>query len=481
MRLFRKESNSVEVLCFPDEEAEVGDYLLVEDHKSEKSLLVQVIDIQFANLPGIMEDLLRDCMNEGHVFGDDCDPLGLTSQISLLRDARILLGKIRCSLENRTLGMSISWLPSRTASTIHRLKPDELFEILKIGKTRPINVGDDGNGCELRIDAEALDGGISIISGRKGTGKSHLSKLLLLGLIDHGAPCIVFDVNGEYVNLGKRRDGGESEYHDRVIVLEACRNFKVTLSYAGMNTLSKIMTSNLGLPDTSLREFQRVWRDLERRGSLCLRTLRNALQTYNLNEHVREALLSRFSSLNRSGLFTDDDKDVVRVEELCSKISEGGAIILNMSKVPSTEKKIVVEFVLGKLVELLKEWKIRAMFLFAEEAHLYLRDTYWEDIITRMRHLGLFTVFITNQPDSIQESIYRQADSIFLFNFKNEHDLNAISKVTRIDGETMKSIAQTLQPHHCLTVGQVTKDIPLVIRVKPLDISTMGETRKFFK
>ena len=55
--------------------------------------------------------------------------------------------------------------------------------------------------------------------------------------------------------------------------------------------------------------------------------------------------------------------------------------------------------------------------------------------------LGIFTTFITNQPDTIQQNIYRQADNIFLFNFTNENDLEAVSKAAKVDAETVKLIA----------------------------------------
>jgi len=168
-------------------------------------------------------------------------------------------------------------------------------------------------------------------------------------------------------------------------------------------------------------------------------------------------------------------------ESLLKAKNEGGAIIINLRNTSSIDRQIVVEYVLGKLVELLTSWKLKAVFLFAEEAHLYLRETYWDDIVTRMRHLGMFTTFVTNQPNTIRENIYRQADNIFLFNFTNEHDLEAVSRAARVDAETVKSIATDLPPRHCLVLGKVVKDFPMVVKVKALDIKTMGETRLFFK
>ncbi len=193
-------------------------------------------------------------------------------------------------------------------------------------------------------------------------------------------------------------------------------------------------------------------------------------------------MASRFHSFANSGFFTDCPGEATLLDESIFKSKDnGGAIVINLKNTSNIDRQIVVEYVLGKLVDSLSNWKLKAVFLFAEEAHLYLRETYWDDIVTRMRHYGIFTTFITNQPDTIQETIYRQADNIFLFNFTNEHDLDVVSRAARVDAETVRSIARDLPPHHCLTLGKVVSDFPIVARVRALDIKTLGETRLFFK
>jgi len=188
-----------------------------------------------------------------------------------------------------------------------------------------------------------------------------------------------------------------------------------------------------------------------------------------------------YYSLVNSGFFTDNEESATSFEQLFEKTKKyGGALVINLKDVSSVDRQIVLEYTLGNLVKILGQWKIKSVFLFAEEAHLYLRETYWEDIVTRMRHFGLFTNFVTNQPDTIKENIYRQADSIFLFNFTNERDLETVSKAARVDSETVKSIAQELPPHHCLLIGKAVQDFPVMVKVRALNIKTMGETRLFF-
>ncbi|MFQ6075513.1 MAG: ATP-binding protein, partial [Candidatus Bathyarchaeia archaeon] len=319
----------------------------------------------------------------------------------------------------------------------------------------------------------------NVITGKKGTGKSHLAKLLVIGLATLGGVCIVLDVNGEYVNLGYTDGGEEAPLNGRVLALSPGMSFKVTLEYAGLGAVLSIMSSVLDLPASSAWEFRRIWSRLSASRGLSLARLEESIKRVN-NDFIRDALLRRFETMTSTRFFTDDEAESTTLEECLGKVEGGGALIIDLSNMPSSFRRIVVEFVLRKLSKLLERWFIRAVFLFAEEAHLYLRETYWDDIVTRMRHIGVFTTFVTNQPDSLRGGIYRQADNIFLFNFTNENDLAVVSRAAKVDGETVNSIARELPPHCCLALGEVVDDFPLVVEVKPLKVKTMGETRLFF-
>ncbi len=483
MKLYKKEGNVVQILSFPNETVEKGDYLLIEGADVRKKLIVQVIDVQFANVPGVLEELLRSLPDGGELIqGEDFDPLEIAPHITYIQDARLLRCKIRATMENESLSPSSSWLPSRSQSTIKKLSIPTLLKLAKVDGKLPIVLGGTKDSMLLTIDASSLDGRLNIITGKKETGKSHLSKLLMLNLIRYGATVVVFDLNGEYISLGMTSDGKRNAYYNKIHVLTPSQNFKVALKQLHLRVLLNILIHALHLPGTSTREFRRIWRSLKEKGNLTLHELGEGIRNWRCNTHVRDALFSRYYALINSGFFTDNVAEAILLEESLLKAKEkGGAIVVNLRNTSSMDRQIVVEYVLGKLLELLTSWKLKAVFLFAEEAHIYLRETYWDDIVTRMRHFGIFTTFITNQPNTIRENIYRQADNIFLLNFTNEHDLEAVSRAARVDAETVKSIARDLPPRHCLVLGKVVKDFPMVVKVKALDIKTMGETRLFFK
>jgi DNA helicase HerA-like ATPase len=483
MKLYKKEGNIVQILSFPNETVEKGDYLLVEDAEARRGLIVQVIDVQFASVPGVLEELLRTLPDGGEVMqGEDFDPLEIAPHITYIQDASLVVCKIRATMENDNLTTSSSWLPSRSQSTIKKLAIPTLLKLARVDGKLPIVLGGTKDSSLLTIDASLLDGRLNIITGKKETGKSHLSKLLMANLVGYGATVVVFDLNGEYSGLGMSSDGKRNANHDKIHVLTPSQNFKVALRQLNLHVLLGILIHALHLPGTSAREFRRIWQSLKEKDKLTLHELGEAIPVWQCNLHVRDALFSRYHSLINSAFFTDNVAEATLLEECLLKAKEqGGAVVINLRNTSAIDRQIVVEYVLGKLVESLTSWKLKAVFLFAEEAHLYLRETYWDDIVTRMRHFGIFTTFITNQPDTIRENIYRQADNIFLFNFTNEHDLDTVSRAARIDAETVKSIARDLPPHHCLTLGKVVKDFPMVVKVKALDIKTMGETRLFFK
>lgn len=202
VRIYKKEGNTIQILCFPSENVEKGDYLFIEDPKANRGLVTQVVDVQFANVPGILEELLRDSTTDDRVHGGNFDPLEVSSHINYIQDAWVLICKIRGAVQDGKLLVNSSWLPSRSKSTIKRLPVTSLLSFVKINEDLPIDVGETKEASVLAIDARALDGKLNIVTGKKETGKSHLSKLLVLGLIDYGAPVVVLDLNGEYVNVG---------------------------------------------------------------------------------------------------------------------------------------------------------------------------------------------------------------------------------------------------------------------------------------
>ncbi|MDA4129882.1 MAG: DUF87 domain-containing protein [Thaumarchaeota archaeon] len=481
MRILEKQGDEISIIALPSETVFQGDYLEILDTSSSGSIIVQVYEEMYIPSQSLTEDIIRDQIIEASASGTELDPFEISSVSQMAKDMRLLKCKIRGSIQNGLMIPNVSWLPSRSRSSIRKIPQSKLLDLSGQTGLSQIKIGTTKDGEPFTVLGEAIDGNLTIITGKKESGKSHLSKILVSSLVASGAVVVVFDLNNEYEGLGMNKDGSKNELAERIVPLEPGRSLKFTLDYLGEYSLVSLMQHVLDAPGASLREFIRIIGSLDHTDRFTMEGLSEAIQNWRGNELVKDALYSRFQTMKASGVFAIGKEEGVRVDELMtSLLSRGGAIVLSLKRSSSLTKKMVVEIILSKLVQLLEREIIPPVFLFAEEAHLYLRETYWDDIVTRMRHFGIFTTLITNQPDAINDGIYRQADNIFLFNFTNETDLDMIGRASTADSDTIKSIVRTLPRRHCLILGKVVSDLPMLVKVGESRFLAMGQTKKFF-
>lgn len=485
MKILSKTGDEILLLAVTNDFANKGDYFVIEDFNNNKKLLVQFYDEEYFSSSSLVEEIIKDEVISKFSTENIFDPLEITNLSQTIRDVRIFKTKIRASIDNENqISTDVDWVPSRVNSKIVKIGLNEIKALLKKNMQYPISLGKCGSDNQnFEIFAEDLDGKLNIITGKKETGKSHLSKILINSLIQYGAYVIVFDLNNEYSGLSCNVDGMPSSISDKLLLLNPGRELKFNLTYFGKPSISNMLKNALDMPSASLREFFRIWDSLENKKILSLFELGKAFGTWTINELVRDALLSRFHMINSSRLFSSNNVNErgFQFEDVIKTKPKGAAMVVNMSRISPVVRRMIVELVMNKLIELLEKSLIPPIFIFAEEAQLYIRDTYWEDLITRMRHFGIYSTFITNQPDAINDTIYRQVDNIFLFNFTNDSDLEKISKVSLVDSSTIKSLVKTLSHRNCLAIGKAVSNLPMVIKINPVDMLTLGETKKFFK
>ncbi|MFH0896533.1 MAG: DUF87 domain-containing protein, partial [Candidatus Bathyarchaeota archaeon] len=197
MQIYKLDGNSLDIISCPPEDLRKGDYILVEDATAEVALVAQVVNVCYADIPGILEDLLRET-GTAKMKGLDFDALQVRSFVDMIKDAKLFRCKIRRSLTRGNLSDDISWSPSRSTSRVIKIEEREMLKLTGIDEKRSITLGTLKHGTEVTTPLSSIDGRLNIVTGKKGTGKSHLSKLLVLGLVSHGGLCVIFDVNGEY-------------------------------------------------------------------------------------------------------------------------------------------------------------------------------------------------------------------------------------------------------------------------------------------
>ena len=229
------------------------------------------------------------------------------------------------------------------------------------------------------------------------------------------------------------------------------------------------------LPEASAATLREVWNHLEGIKALNLNNLFQEIE--DKSARVKEAIYRRLKAIEETGIITNKEEEETRIEEYLEKLENGGALIVNLKAKSRVSQGIVVQTIISKLRQLLEEKKSEPLFIFAEEAHLYLGHTMWLDLVTRMRHLGAYQFYMTNTPTSIDELIIRQTDNIFIFNLTNKKDLDHILPATKIDEETIKSIVPALPPRTYLAIGTTTKEYPFIAYTKTLEYQTAGKTK----
>jgi len=132
---------------------------------------------------------------------------------------------------------------------------------------------------------------------------------------------------------------------------------------------------------------------------------------------------------------------------------------------------------LGRLVRLGQAEEFEAVSLFLEEAKLYVERDNMVDIITRMRHSGIFPTFITNTPRTLPDDVFASLDNLIAFSFRNEDELRQLAHSGLIDQKTVNAL-QHLEKQQCIAVGKITSQYPLFLEIQPQTGAAMGgETR----
>ena len=246
MKILSKNGNELLLLAMKEDVASKGDYLLIED--GCRSIVVQVYDEEYLSSQALIEDIIKEEVVNASSRENLHDPLNIGSLSRRIRDARIFRAKIRASVNNGKLSSDITWLPSRVESNIRRLAMKDLYSLLGREGVFPIPLGRSGDDEGFEIYAEDLDGKLNIITGKKESGKSHLSKVLVKTLVQHGAFVIVFDLNNEYGGLGWSRVGVPSSIHRQVKVLEPGKTLRFNLDYCGKIAISGMLKNALDMP-----------------------------------------------------------------------------------------------------------------------------------------------------------------------------------------------------------------------------------------
>ncbi len=393
------------------------------------------------------------------------------------------------------------WIPTRDV-TVERTSDEAVFANATRNLGHPLQLGYTLSGHPFLVEGQDLEK-VNVVTGVKGSGKSHLSKVILLQLIAQGAPCVVFDINREYIHLPKAEiDPATGQTTRRGIVhLEAGGNFRLGVRQFGLPPLMTLL-QRFGLPEVSALYFEnrltRLWAEAEslerERGRAPYVGLEQIIQMAEGHEFggganalvVNQAIRSRLEAVKNTHIFARTMQEAASLSESYHRIRQGGALVIDISGLSNLAREGFVQAIIELVKDLclgeIHQGSHRFPFIFFEEAHLYVSRQSIDYIVTRARHLGITSFFVTNMIHGLDETILRQADNLFLLRIPFEDDVRHVSRGAATDYETMAAFVRRLRQHHALVIGNATAQYPLMFKVDPLaGINTAGETRFFFR
>ena len=467
--LLSKNGPDYEVLELPAGDAEIGTFLALKGPQSDRTLVLQVANISYLKLPGELEEIIRMTKATDMLVESQADDIFERLQEEIM-DSKLLKCKVRGVIQNGTFSTNTLWAPSRMRSTIYEISFEDLRLSLHLDTVIPFSLGRAlRSNVPLVFDLADFDGALTLILGRKGVGKSMLAKSIVKGLVANGAKCLILDVNNEYFVPSASRE---------FVVWEPGINLRFEFRSLSKAIFLSLLEDLMELPGSSILEISRTWDRLESSGRLSFSELKREILFSKVNDFVKDALLRRLDVVYNSGVITDERVYVDPISELSRP--EGLCISLALRGRSSFLRRLIIELLMKVIIVALEKDEVKPFFLFAEEAHTYQNMNFWEDLVTRMRHLGLWLFFITNEPNSLSNFIYRQADSLFIFNYFNDNDLNFLSKVSDLDTESLLSYVRGLPDRCCLAVGKITSNLPILFETYSGTAFSGGRTKAFF-
>jgi uncharacterized protein len=374
------------------------------------------------------------------------------------------------------------WLPTGAVSVTKTTDHDMLRHCIPESE-HPLWLGKTLAGEPLHIDTTAL-GAINLIVGAEGSGTSHLVQVLVSEIIDHGLPCVIFDSRGAYARLSRTHAFASQEERSPIVHLVVGETLKLGLSPAGLDTLAT-MLRQCGLSTTVAMYFSHhIARHLARRQGqhglaqpspfLGIEELIHL--AHNLEAEGQAvaggAILGCLDAIKQTQVFAAHPAESTGFQEGYARIRHGGALVIDLSKLPGGSRTGIVASLVGILREISADEMAAAVApspcLFFDDAQSLVARRFVSDVRSHTSHLGPTSFFVTGMVSRLADYLQAEVDNLFLCHLASD-DVRQLSKRSRVDTATLRSVGRRLRTYHSLLVGRATGGYPIIFAVDPPD------------
>lgn len=498
MEIASIKGDTVLLLYHPaDTAADVGQqFSVLEVPERTEGLVVQVISNDSLEYMGLQQEMIQHILEQRVTLQR---PLDREQGMGEIKSLKLATAKIRKRITDGQWCNWDGWIPTRNVDVTLTDAATLLGNVMP-EPHHPLHSFATFEGTPFQLDGPRLNM-VNVVTGIKGSGKSHLAKHLVLALAERQVPCVIFDINGEYVGLPNAQ------------VLQWGQNFLPRLADVGHEMLETMVRSLCplapGSPSESTFEA-RLPGFFTARRQYCERQhqpftidiahlRQQSWASGNSGTFVQDAIESRLNTIENMRLFwssTTPGGSQLSLAERYDNACQGQPIVFDMRGLGASRQRALVRSVNESLEDICNaesrptgnpsHLPIPAMnrypFVFFEEAHFYVSDETIINIITRGRHIGMGSVFVTNTPQKLPDTVFRQLDNLFLLSLTHKDDIRNVSKSSFTDEATIESFATRMPERHALIVGNVTDRYPLVVKVEdlPEGVPRSGRTRSMW-
>ncbi len=357
---------------------------------------------------------------------------------------------------------------------------------------------------KLCLNVEELVKRSNGVFGKSGTGKTFLTRLLLIGVLQGGhAVNLVFDMEGEYGWRGASEGGTEVKglkqlFSSRVAVFsldeESSKRRGLTPDYVVRIGYEEIepedilmLRETLGLSEVASdaayslqRHFGRRWLKefLSLSGREAVRELADEL---NVNQGALLALQNRLSRLERFE-FMDDKSAHDSVNQVLTYLDRGVHVVLEFGRYGSDLAAyiLVANLLTRRIHRRYVERKEKAsgdrskepkpLVITIEEAHKFLTpavadQTIFGTIAREMRKYNVTLLVVDQRPSGIDDEVMSQLGTKITCLLDSERDVDAVLKGVS-GGRSLRSVLSRLESkQQALAFGHALP-MPVVIRVR---------------
>ncbi len=351
----------------------------------------------------------------------------------------------------------------------------------------------------IYFDPENFKNKRSAVFAKTGFGKSNLTKLLILKILEHNDESddkfgiFVFDIDGEYYKTQEQNIGFKEVYEDVIVISNVKGHnhipLKINFSVLEPREVASLLISSFRREDlvgvNILSNFDSdawkiLWKNKNDDNFLnVVEELCDIIkENYDIPEGSINALRWRLEILLKklhsfSGISKEDIEKFVKNRDF---------VIFGLNSIENKWGRVFSDFVCTKAFEKAQELFLdgnstNLIFVFEEAQNLLVdEDSIYTRITKEGRKYGLGTILITQQPSSIPNEITSQIDNFFVFHLLNDGDINALI----YSNKHYKSVAKFIQNETIQGLAYIYygKKQPYVLPVKILEFNTEVEKYK---